>query len=81
MPWCGAIRRARASVAGGVGGRSRILTSGWKAVKCTGRIRSELGGRPAGHRGDLGVGVVEAGDEQVGDLGWPISALAALAAC
>ena len=30
------MRRARISVAGGVGGRSSILKSGWKAVKCIG---------------------------------------------
>ena len=29
-------QRHRASVTGGVDGRSRILKSGWKAVKCTG---------------------------------------------
>ncbi len=30
------MRRARSSVAAGVGGRSVILKSGWKAVKCSG---------------------------------------------
>ena len=31
-----AIRRAIRSVCGGVGGRSIIFQSGWKAVKCNG---------------------------------------------
>ena len=36
MPSSMAMRRARTSVSGGVGGRSHILKSGWNAVKCTG---------------------------------------------
>ena len=42
-----AMRRARASVAAGVGGRSRILKSGWNAVKCTGTSGPSC---PATHR-------------------------------
>src|SRR5215471_17376023 len=47
MPLLRAMLRARASVAGGVGGRFRILKSGWKAVKCTGTSGSSS---PATHR-------------------------------
>jgi hypothetical protein len=32
------MRRARCSVAGGVGGRSSIFQSGWKAVKYHGSL-------------------------------------------
>ena len=56
------------SVRGGVGGVSSIRKSGWNAVKCIGTSVTEVLDDPGGHRVELVVGVVVAGDDQVRDL-------------
>ena len=51
----------QASVAAGAGGRSRILKSGWTAVKWIGTSGPSCPATHPGHRVQVGVGVVEAG--------------------
>ena len=60
--------RARVSVAGGVGGTSSILKSGWNAVKCSGTSAPRCSTIQRRQLVDLVVAVVVAGDEQRGDL-------------
>jgi hypothetical protein len=63
-----AILRALVRVAGGVGGRSRIFQSGVEGGEVHGPVRAEVLNHPAGHGVDLGVGVVGARNQQIGDL-------------